>query len=81
MLVPLTRVATTQLLGLPPYSVPVPAVAIIAAPATKPVVVDKLVKVAVNGLPTAVPTVNVKSFVPNPPPNTAPEITIVSPTT
>ena len=58
MLVPLTILATTQLLGLPPYNTPVPFVAEIVAPTTMLVVVLMPVIVQVQGpVPVIFPTV------------------------
>ena len=65
MLVELTILATRQLLGDPPYNVPVPAVAVIASPTFKPAVDVIPVIVAVQGpVPVIVPTVPVALTMP-----------------
>ena len=60
ILVLATKLATTTLVGLPPYSVPVPFVAVNVMPAVKPKVLSVPVIVAVNGpLPEIDPMVHV----------------------
>jgi hypothetical protein len=80
MLVEVGIDATITEVGEPPFSVPVPAVAVNALPTANPEVVDIFVTVADHGLPRAVATVSVRLFSGVVPPRLAPGIVMVLPT-